>query len=89
MYSEIEKQTSASTLADNLKSLSGRIPGLLKLDVHLNTSGTPESNFDVMLDTEFEDMAALNAYQEHPEHKEVVNKLAVIRKQRAAIDYEF
>lgn len=70
-----------------LESLAGQIPGLLHIEVGIGIGGS-ESSADVVLYSEFEDMAALEAYQTHPLHEAVADFVGEVRSSRTAIDYE-
>jgi heme-degrading monooxygenase HmoA len=68
------------------ESLRGRVPGLRKLEVGLDTSRVDYA-CDAVLVTEFESQQALDAYAEHPEHLRVRNELAGCRTSRHQVDY--
>lgn len=87
-YTPEEKQVLTEEMEKQLRSLKGKIEQLKSLEVHRNIEQTPVTNFDIVLDTAFENIAALDEYQEHPEHKVVVTRLSKIKKHRVAIDYE-
>jgi hypothetical protein len=70
-----------------LESLSGKIPGLLKLEVGVDFSRT-ELSADVSLYTEFTDKAALDGYIVHPEHVKVVPFIKSVSLERRVSDYE-
>ena len=82
-----DKATNAQELKRLLESLNGRIPGLLKLEVGIDFSKEGESS-DVVLYSEFESNAALQAYQTHPAHNEVVPFVKSVRGERRVVDYE-
>ncbi len=82
-----DKATNARELKRQLESLNGRIPGLLKLEVGIDFSKESESS-DVVLYSEFESNAALQAYQVHPAHNEVVPFVKSVRGERRVVDYE-
>jgi hypothetical protein len=69
--------------------LKGRIREIAALDVYFNAPSAPEDNFDVVLISEFNSWADLEAYQKHPAHLEVVEYIKNVRLNRSAIDYEF
>ncbi|MDX8408443.1 MAG: Dabb family protein [Mariprofundales bacterium] len=75
--SEIKKQ---------LESLVGRIDGLLHLEIGLDISRS-DASADLVLYSEFADLAALNAYQAHPEHQAVIPLVQANCCQRQVIDY--
>ncbi|MGW9111598.1 Dabb family protein [Microbacterium sp. NPDC055683] len=70
-----------------LEGLVGVVPGLESLTVSSNAAfhGT---NYDIVLDSVFPDVAALEAYQVHPAHVEVADYIGTIRSARAGIDIE-
>ena len=89
IYSQDEKTEHTSFIKEQLVQLKDKIGQLKCLEVHTNSPEAPETNYDIILDTTFDSINSLNEYQEHPEHKKVVAALSKIKKQRAAIDYEF
>ena len=50
--------------------------------------GTPENNFDVVLNCTLDDLAALSAYQVNPEHQKVVAYIVKVVSARVCVDYE-
>ena len=82
-----DKAANAQELKRQLESLNGRISGLLKLEVGIDFSKESESS-DVVLYSEFESNAALQAYQVHPAHNEVVPFVKSVRGERRVVDYE-
>lgn len=72
-----------------LVRLVGIVPGLRRLEVHANVLGD-DRNSDFVIDADFDDLAALETYAEHPEHLKAVDYIGTIRKDgtRAAIDFE-
>jgi quinol monooxygenase YgiN len=81
------KTSNALKLKQLLEGLNGRIPGLLKLEVGIDFSQESESS-DVVLYSEFESRQALDAYQIHPAHAEVVPFVKSVRAERRVVDYE-
>lgn len=82
-----EKENIKAGIKSGLEGLQGKIPGLL--DIHVQTEGLPSSNADVMLDSTFEDEAALKAYAVHPAHVEVAdNNVRPYTKSRSCLDFE-
>ena len=63
------------------------VPGMRRFEV---ATRTPEldANCDVVLYSEFEDAAALAAYQNHPHHQQISTGLGVLRDTRSVLDYE-
>jgi len=68
-------------------SLRGRIPGMLKLEIGVDTSRVDYA-CDVVLDSEFESQKALDAYATHPEHLRVKAAIGDIRIARHQVDYK-
>jgi hypothetical protein len=77
----------AQAIKEKLEALRGRIPGMLRLEVGLDFS-REETSGDVVLYSEFESRAALNAYQVHPEHEAVKGFILEARSERRLVDYE-
>ena len=82
-----EKAESVVLLRRSFESLPGRIPGLMHLEIGVDSSGIDYA-CDVVLYSEFESQAALDAYASHPEHLRVKLELADIRTARHQVDYE-
>lgn len=82
-----EKSAVIAQLLRSFESLRGCIPGLLYLEVGVDSSRIDYA-CDVMLYTEFEDQGALDAYAVHPEHLRVKRELADLRTARYQVDYE-
>ena len=83
-----EKETVKRDIKAGLEGLAGRIPGLIYINVVID-GRLDSSNADVMLDSMFEDEAALRAYAVHPEHVAVADgKVRPYTIQRTCLDYE-
>lgn len=82
-----EKQASIAQLRKSFDSLRGRIPGLLHLEIGADTS-LVDYACDVVLYSEFESQAALDAYATHPEHLRVKQEVEGLRTARHQVDYE-
>jgi hypothetical protein len=67
-------------------SLRGKIPGLLHLELGADISRVNYA-CDVVLYSEFESQAALDAYAVHPEHLRVKRELGDLRIARHQVDY--
>lgn len=82
-----EKVSVKNGIKEGLESLQGKIPGLVEIQVNIN--GLESSNADLMLDSLFEDEAALKNYAVHPEHVAVADgKVRPYTKSRVCLDYE-
>ena len=77
----------AAEIKAALEGLVGKIDGLLEM--HILTERSDCSAGDVMMDSTFADLAALQGYQKHPLHVEIAN--GIVRPamcQRLSFDYE-
>ena len=82
-----EKVAVKAGIKEGLEALAGKIPGLTEIKVQ--TDGLASSNADVMLDSTFEDEAALKGYAVHPEHVAVADgKVRPYTKTRLCLDFE-
>ena len=73
-------------LKSRFEGLRGRIPGLLRLEVGVDTSRVDYA-CDVVLYSEFESQQHLDAYAWHPEHLRVRDELLDLRIARHQVDY--
>jgi len=69
--------------------LKGRIDEIVSLEVFFNSPSAPESNYDVVLVSEFNSWADLETYRQHPDHMQVADYINKVRQNKAAVDYEF
>ncbi len=81
-----EKAAAISQLQRSFESLRGKIPGLLHLELGVDTSRIDYA-CDVVLYTEFDTQASLDAYASHPEHLRVKHEVADLRTARHQVDY--
>jgi quinol monooxygenase YgiN len=84
---QTEKERSIEQLKRGFDSLRGQIPGLLHMEIGVDSSRIDYA-CDVVLYSEFESQAALDAYGSHPEHLRVRKELAEIRTARHQVDYQ-
>ena len=82
--SGIEMDRVKADIKEGLEALQGKIPGLV--DIKVNITGLSSSNADLMLDSTFEDAAALKGYAVHPEG--VTDVVYNPLKTRLCLDYE-
>ena len=82
------KAENALIVKNSLEELINYIPELKKIEVGINHPDAPQGNYDIALYCEFDTMADLDIYQNHPEHKRVAAYLTKVRTSRAAVDYE-
>ena len=85
---EIEdKEAVKKGIKEGLESLQGKIPGLLSVQVNIDSIDS--STADCMLDTTFETKEDLKNYSSNPLHQEVANsKVRPFYKARFSFDYE-
>ena len=82
-----EKAIIKKEMKESLEALVEKIPGLVELKIQ--TEYLASSNAEVMLDSTFEDEAALKGYATHPEHVAVADgKVRPYTKARFCMDYE-
>lgn len=85
--SDEEKAQAKQNIKAGLEGLQGKIPGMIEIKV--NIDGLSSSNTDLMLDSTFEDAAALAGYAVHPAHVDVAtNIVRPYSKIRSCFDYE-
>lgn len=65
------------------------IPSIKKFEFVTNSKEAPQTNYDLALICDFEDIEGLNAYQVHPKHVEFGTYITSVRENRACIDYEY
>ncbi|MDP9901130.1 Dabb family protein [Variovorax ginsengisoli] len=82
-----DKRVNIDLVRRSFEGLSGLIPGLRHLEVGVDSSAVDYA-CDVVLFSDFESRAALDAYAHHPEHLRVRDALAGIRIRRHQVDYE-
>ncbi len=90
-HEEADGRTRAENLAiakKMLESLQGVVPTLAASRVSIGAQGQNVTNYDLVLEAEYENMEGLNEYIVHPEHKKVGEFMAKVRESRACIDYE-
>lgn len=84
---EEEKKIIKEEIKAGLEGLAGQIPGLVEIKVQ--TESLPSSNADLMLDSTFEDEAALKNYATHPAHVDVAdNKVRPFMEVRMCLDFK-
>jgi len=79
-----ETLTKASAM---LRALQGKIPELRNIEVGLDVLHSGRS-YDLALITRFDSLAAMQRYQEHPEHVAVLQYLRAVLSASVAVDYE-
>lgn len=81
-----EKARNIERLKAEFEGMRGRIPGMLTLEIGVDTSRVDYA-CDVVLYSEFESQQALADYANHPEHTRVRQALEGLRIARHQVDY--
>lgn len=82
-----ERAEQAAEVARRLNALDGVVPQLRSISAGAN-SAYPDTNWDVTLVADFDSVAALEEYQVHPAHEEVVAYVRSVVASRVAVDFE-
>jgi quinol monooxygenase YgiN len=83
-----DRASNAAKMKTMLDACANLVPGILKLEAVVAQPGL-EATYDVVLYSEFTDKAALDAYQNHPEHVALKPFFGAVREARQCMDYEF
>jgi hypothetical protein len=70
-----------------LDDCAALVPGILKFETALAQPGL-ECTYDVVLYSEFASRAALDAYQQHPQHHALKPFFGAVREARQCMDYQ-
>ena len=84
--SEEERAASVAAVKSRFEGLRGVIPGMIHLEIGVDFSRVDYA-CDVVLYSEFESSAALEAYANHPEHLRVRDELDGVRVARYQVDF--
>ena len=91
---ELLEEANGKTKAENLvlaaqkaEELRTKIPSLISYTIAVNAPEADNTNYDIALICDFNDMNGLAEYQNHPDHKEFGKFIVSVRKSRACIDY--
>ena len=82
-----DKVTNAIKMKALLDACAHIVPGILKFEVVVAQPGF-DCTYDILLYSEFDSMAALAAYQNHPQHVALKPFVAAVRQARQCMDYE-
>lgn len=81
------KSENALIIKQKLEDLADVIPQIESIHVGINIENK-YSNFDLVLDSYFNSMEDLLAYQVHPKHNEIADFIGKVREERSCVDYE-
>jgi hypothetical protein len=84
--SPAEKFEAIGRIRRSFESLHGRVPGLLHLEIGVDSSRIAYA-CDVVLYSEFASQTDLDAYATHPDHERIKAELADVRIERHQVDY--
>ena len=82
-----DKAANAVKMKQKLDACANIVPGTLKFEVALAQPGL-EATYDVVLYSEFDSKAALDAYADHPTHVAVKPFIGAVRSERQCMDYD-
>jgi len=82
------RQESALKFKQMLEALPPQIPEIIQFEVGLPIE-EGDAVSDICLYSSFKDLAALKAYQEHPEHLKVIAYAKTVVAERRVVDYNF
>ncbi|MEV7609943.1 Dabb family protein [Microbacterium sp. NPDC089320] len=77
----------AAEVARRLNALDGVVPQLRSISAGANVA-YPEANWDVTLVADVDSIEALEEYQVHPAHEDVVAYVRSVVSSRVAVDFE-
>jgi hypothetical protein len=82
-----QKREDARAMKQRLETLASVIPGVRRLEVGADLGLVP-GHWDVVLVSEHDSNAALEAYQVHPEHVAAAEFVRSVVRDKACVDYE-
>jgi heme-degrading monooxygenase HmoA len=82
-----DKSENAIKMKALLDACSDIVPGIHSFEVALAKPGY-DCTYDVVLYSEFDSLAALEAYQDHPQHVALKPFVGAVRLDRQCMDYE-
>lgn len=83
------KEAFAEDLAqfmDDVRALEGRVPSLRSIEIGRNIVES-ERAYDVGLIARFDDIAGMEAYQVHPEHVKLLDRIRPVTTSAVAVDF--
>lgn len=83
-----DKRSQAERVQARLRTLLGKVPGLLSIEVGIARAPSEAETGDVVLTSTHESWEALAAYQKHPEHLDAAKLIGELRTERRVVDYE-
>lgn len=84
-FTDAQNRKNAERIKKELEALAGLIDGIVSLDVIIDN--LPSGNGDILLDSTFENLEALNGYLIHPTHQKAAEFVRSVTKNRMCLDY--
>jgi Stress responsive A/B Barrel Domain len=81
------KARNMELVKEKLMACARIVPGIVEFEVGLGGTSL-ECTYDVVLYSSFENKAALDAYQVHPQHEAIKSFISEVRSTRQCMDYE-
>jgi len=81
-----DRATNALKLKALLDACADLVPGILAFEAAVAQPGL-EATYDLILNSEFTDAAALAAYADHPQHVALKPFIGAVREARQCMDY--
>jgi hypothetical protein len=84
---QAQKRTDARAMKQRLEALSSVVPGVRSLQVGIDL-GRVSGHWDVVLVSDHDSVAALEAYQVHPDHVAAAEFVSSVVADKACVDYD-
>jgi ribonuclease D len=84
---KLKDSRNAQKARDVLMGMKGRIPQLRHLEAGIDILHS-ERSYDLALETKFDSLDDMKAYQAHPVHLEVLKYMTSVRESSVTVDYE-
>lgn len=82
------KDKYADLITNTIKELSEKVDQIKNVKVTRNGLKSDHTNYDLIMESEFDSYDDLTAYQHHPEYQKAVGIVRPRTEKRAAIDLE-
>ncbi len=86
-YTEEEKNIYKRQIKEKLEAFLLTLPGVVSFTVKID-GFLPQSTGEILLDSSFESLYALDNYLNHPTHKEIGKFVRSVVGKRSTVDYE-
>ncbi|MFC4160017.1 Dabb family protein [Chitinimonas lacunae] len=83
----VQRELDAVAVKAALEGLRSVVPELRRIEVGRNVA-SPHSNYDLALLAEFDDFAALQRYQNHPDYRAASAFVGTLCSDRVCVHYE-